>query len=257
MAIPIFEVDMDIISKLGEHPLSDDGLTPESFKATFDLAGKYIKEYINTILVPNLNSIVDVQALLDNILDESLTQADKAAPAKYVGDLIRSLSTQFNINQADFFKKTVQKGDYVIGTDQKFNAYMLDNDTVRVFGGEAVLQGHVVSMNIGRYQDFNISPGIYGTYRNDLICLRYHRDIDGKESTSLVVLEGEAKQTGAEDPVRNTDNINVIGNVTCDLPLYRVKVIGVDITIEKIIPVYESLVDAVIAQLSVWEGGSY
>jgi len=257
MAIPEFEVDMDIIAKLGEYPGSDDGLTSAGFKAKFDLAGKFLKEYINTILLPELNNIVDVQALLDNILDETLTQADKAAPAKFVGDVIRSLNTQFNIEQAIFFEKTIQSGDYVLGTDQQFRANIVDAETIRVLGGEAVVKGHVMSLNVGGNQSLSISPGIYGVYRNDLICARFRRYSDGTEDHSLVVIEGAQNQTGGVDPEYYTDNINVMGAVTYDFPLYRVKVAGVDVSLEQLFEVRATLVDAVIAQLSRWEGGSY
>jgi len=275
MAIPEFQVDMDIISKLGEYPGSDDGLTSAGFKAKFDLAGKFIKEYINTILLPNLNQIVDVQALLDNILDETLTQPDKAAPAKYVGDTLQTLGAQFNINQAVFFEKAIQSGDYVLGTDQQLKASMINSNTIRILGGEAVVQGHVMSLNVGRYIDMHITSGIYGTYRNDLICARFQRDADGYETHSLVVVEGTEYQTGGVDPDHYSTNINIMGAVTHDFPLYRVKIAGVNVSLEPLFTVKESLAesivdsviaqedlakslaDTVIEQLSRWEGGSY
>jgi hypothetical protein len=261
MAIPQFEVDMDIIAKLGEYPGSDDGLTPAGFKAKFDLAGKFIKQYINTILLPELNNIVDVQALLDNILDETLTKADKAAPAKYVGDVIRSLNAQFNIEQAIYFEKTVRNGDYVLNTDQQFRANIVDSENIRILGGEAVTQGHIMSLNVGGNQVLSISPGIYGVYRNDLICARFRRYSDGTEDNSLVVVEGVQNQTGGVDPECYTDNINVMGAVTYDFPLYRVKVTGVDVTLEQLFKVQKSLTEtiaeSVIDSLNRWEGGSY
>lgn len=264
MAIPKFEVDMDIISKLGEHPGSDDGLTPAGFKAKFDLAGKFIKEYINTILLPNLNNIVDVQALLDNILDETLTKADKAAPAKYVGDVIRSLGTQLSISQAIYIQKVVQGGNYVLSTDNQFRSSQIETNKVRIYGGEAVVQGHVLSLNIGKYQDLNISSGMYGTYRNDLICARYYRNADATETNSLVVIEGTANQVGGIDPNVHQGDINVIGEVTYDFPLYRVKMTGVDMTLEPLFEVQKSLIEQMedIAQTAInnipeWKGGSY
>jgi len=261
MAIPEFEVDMDIISKLGEYPGSDDGLTPAGFKAKFDLAGKFLKEYINTILLPHMNQLVDVEALLSNILDPTLTQADKAAPAKQVGDIIRNLTTEININQAIAFEKTVQSGDYILGTDQAFTASQVTANEVRILGGEAVVQGHVMSLNVGGYATVEVTSGIYGTYRNDLICARYERDAEGKEYNRIIIIEGQQNQIGGIDPAYRNDDVNVLGAAVHDVPLYRVKVTNVDITLEKLFEVKDSLASLVaqdvINMLSTWEGGSY
>lgn len=95
MAIPQMEDDVEVISKLGDTPGSDDGLTAQQLKGRFDLAGVRIKNFINNTLIPHLNQLVDVQALLDGILDTSLTKEDKAAPAKTVGD---ALSKKLNVD---------------------------------------------------------------------------------------------------------------------------------------------------------------
>ena len=257
MAIPKFQVDMEIISKLGDYPGSDNGLTPASFRRQFDLAGIFLKEYINDILLPNLDQLVDVEALLNGILDATLTQADKAAPAKLVGDRINQIQMNANINQALFFQKTIKSGNYVLGTDQAFEAYVVSANEIRVYGGEAVVQGHLIPLNINGYGTVNVSSGLYGTYRNDLICIRYERDENGSENKQLVVIEGQANQTVGFDPKYESNDINVPGTVVCDYPLYRVKLTGVDITLEKMYEVQTNLVDSVISQLNKWEGGSY
>ncbi len=89
MAIPTFDEDVKVISKLGDTPGSDDGLSAEELKAKFDQASLLIKEFLNGVLIPHLNNIVDVEALLNSILDTTLTKPDKAANAKAVGDALR------------------------------------------------------------------------------------------------------------------------------------------------------------------------
>lgn len=261
MAIPQFNVDMDIIAKLGDFPGSDDGLTPAGFRAKFDMAGNFLKQYINTILLPELNQLVDVEALLNGILDPTLTQADKAAPAKEVGDIIRNLSQELSIQQAAAFEKTVHSGDYVLDSDQVFAVSQINAGEIRIFGGELVAQGHVIALNVGSYEDIAVTEGIYGTYRNDLICARYERDENGVENNRIVLIEGTANQTGGVDPGYMTDNINVMGAVVHDVPLYRVSVTNVDITLQKLFTENSSLASLVAAevinQLSTWEGGSY
>lgn len=261
MAIPQFNVDMDIISKLGDYPGSDDGLTPAGFRGKFDMAGKFLKEYINTILLPELNQLVDVEALLAGILDDTLTQADKAAPAKYVGDIIRNLAQELSIQQAKAFEKTVHSGDYVLGTDQVFNATQITVNEFRIFGGEVIVQGHVMPLNVGSYATINVADGIYGIYRNDLICARYERNAEGIESNRIVLIEGEANQAGGVDPNYMTDDVNVMGAVVHDVPLYRVSVTNVDVTLEKLFAPKSSLAalvaEEVIEQLPIWEGGNF
>ena len=95
MAIPKFNEDMNIISKQPNYPGSEGGLTPEEFRAEFDKAGILIQEYINNILTPELDQLVDVEALLSGILDTTLTKSGKAADAKAVGD---ALNNKLNIS---------------------------------------------------------------------------------------------------------------------------------------------------------------
>lgn len=54
MAITLFSDDMDIIVKLSDRPITDDGLTADQFKARFDYAGKQIKDYLNNTLIPEV-----------------------------------------------------------------------------------------------------------------------------------------------------------------------------------------------------------
>lgn len=88
MAIPKFLEDLAIISKLGENPGADNGLSTSAFRAKFDEAGLKIQEYMNEVLIPNLDALVDVSALLNSILDKTLSKVDKAAEAKAVGDAL-------------------------------------------------------------------------------------------------------------------------------------------------------------------------
>ena len=52
MAVDRFLKDVEIISKLGYNPGTDDGLEPDEVQAKFDEAAVAIKEYLNTVIVP-------------------------------------------------------------------------------------------------------------------------------------------------------------------------------------------------------------
>ena len=90
MAIPKLETDVQIVSKIPNYPGSEGGLSPDAFKAKFDEAPQIIKDFINNVLIAELNSLVDVQALLNNVIDNTLTMPDKAAGAKATGDALKN-----------------------------------------------------------------------------------------------------------------------------------------------------------------------
>ena len=52
MAIPRFDEDLSIISKLGDNPGSDNNLTTDAFRAKFDEGPLKIQQYLNEVLIP-------------------------------------------------------------------------------------------------------------------------------------------------------------------------------------------------------------
>lgn len=52
MAIPRFDEDLAIISKLGDNPGSDNNLTTDAFRAKFDEGPLKIQNYLNNVLIP-------------------------------------------------------------------------------------------------------------------------------------------------------------------------------------------------------------
>lgn len=245
MAIPTFDVDMDIIGKMGHYPGADDGLTPDAFQERFDLAGKLIQEYINTILLPNINMTVDVDAL--------------------VAGVQKKLGLVFSIDQAKFFEKVFALSDFVLNTGLRFSAIQSSATLVNVYGGEAVMQGHLVALETDEPISIAVTAGTYGTYRNDLICLRFARDEEGTESASIVRIEGVTSQSGGVDPTYQQGDMNTLEAVTRDFPLYRIRVDNVTATLEQLFTannsftdiIVDDAADSVIKKLSVWEGGSY
>lgn len=245
MAIPNFDVDMNIFGKMGHYPGADDGLTPDEFKERFDLAGKLIQEYINTILLPNINMTSDVDAL--------------------VAGVQKQLGFVFSVDQAKFFEKVFALNDFVLNTGYRFNANKLSDTIISVYGGEAVMQGHIVQMQMDDPVSVSVAAGTYGTYRNDLICLRFMRDAEGNESKSIVRLEGATNQSGGVDPDYQQGDMNTLVAVTRDLPLYRIRVENITATMEPLFTASNSAVDIiankaadiVFDKYELWEGGSY
>lgn len=236
MAIPKFEADVEIISKLGDFPGKNDGLTNAGFKAKFDEGAVLFKKYINEVLAPELDKLVDVDALLADLLDDTLTKDDKAAPAKTVSDALKSIKRFY----AKFFAAAVQGGEYIMQTDQNLAATLITANKVRISGGAYVTQGNPIALNVGSYVDIDVESGTTGTYRNDLICARFVRDEDGNEAGSVVLLKGSMELVGGVDPAYNVGDINAGGAVTHDTPLYRVCLNGLSATLEPMLTVQKN-----------------
>ena len=245
MGIPTFDVDMNIIGRLGDYPGADDGMKPDVFKAQFDLAGKLIQEYINTILIPHLDMTTDVTAL--------------------VAGVQKQLGMVFTAEQARFFQKVFALSDFVLNSGSSFYANKLSDTLVSVSGGEAVMQGRLISLEPEVPVNIPVLSGTSGTFRNDLICLRFSRTEDGTESKEIVLLEGYTNQTAGIDPVYMQDDINTGAAATRDFPLYRIRVEGITASLESLFTpsnsvsdvIADTAADKVVEKLSVWEGGSY
>lgn len=240
MAIEKLSADLDIISKLGDYPLADDGMEPDQFKAKFDEAGKIIKQYINEVLIPSLDELVDVDALLKGILDTTLTKADKAANAKATGTALNAHKAMIGT----VLENAYDCGDFVIPGGDAF-AYTLTAGNpgmaFTVKSGMCVMQGNLIKSSAEK--KISIMPAAEGTYRNDLIVLRVMRDANGYDTVTPRHFAGESSITaaGAKDPVYMGDDINAEvsdnGTLARDLPLYRVRVNGTEMTVEQLFSV--------------------
>lgn len=249
MAIPKFDADLNIISSLGDYPREDDGLEPEDFKKRFDIAGNLLKQYINEVLVPNLDAIVDVDALLKSILDPTMTGADMAAQAKAVG-------LRLNARRAEvgsILEKAYLGGDFAIPTTENFQAYFSGDNSVVVRRGACIMQGNLIELPAGYSTTLNFQSGLGGTYRSDLICLRVTRDQDGNDTSSIVLIPGAESISGFADPKYNTGDLNS-GAAVRDFPIYRLKMDGGSASLEQLFCAASSR--TILLPASGWVGAS-
>ena len=62
MALTRFSGDADVISQLDNQPNDNDGLSAAQLKAKFDQFGSTFKDYLNNILIPELESAINAAA---------------------------------------------------------------------------------------------------------------------------------------------------------------------------------------------------
>ena len=119
--------------------------------------------------------------------------------------------------------------EYVLANGKMFEAETITNNTIRIYDGDLVMQGRHINLARGSYTDATIANGTSSTNRNDLIVVRYQKNLStGIESAKIVVIQGDSVSTKAVDPSYNTASI-WSGTTTHDMPLYRVRLSGLNI----------------------------
>lgn len=144
-------------------------------------------------------------------------------------------------------------GRKVYNMDNSFEASMTDNNTVRITSGVFYDNGMFIRIDRDKYVEVTIENGLPGTYRNDLICIRYERNIQTQlESASIVVKKGETSETAAVDPTYTEGDVLDLEVHLDEFPLYRVSLDGLTPSLEPMfvaedmmsnISLYEELVE--------------
>lgn len=151
-------------------------------------------------------------------------------------DLITGYKGEAHITAAEvgkFNANLVGTGNYVFSTGNKLEYQLISNNCVRIKDGDAMFQGR--EFYVEEYEDVVIDTGTADKYRNDLVVARYQKNTStGVESISLVAIKGTESDTAATDPAYTQGSI-IAGDNVVDVPLYRVKLTGLNITaVEKI-----------------------
>lgn len=148
-------------------------------------------------------------------------------------------------DQGSFNASLFGKGQFVMETGKQIKAEIIDNNTVRVFDGDILMQGRHIRIAAGDYEDTIITTGTAGKDRIDLICLTYEKDTsDGTEKAYIEVIKGvetEGKPTIPE--YINSDILS--GAEKNQMPLYKVTILGVVLSdiacLFKTIPTYAKI----------------
>ena len=138
MPIGNFNQDLDIISKLQDEPNVDDGLTAAQLKARFDSAGNKIKTWINSVLIPFVNSleeggggggeIADGSVTTQKLADGAVTEDKVGASAITAAKLATHAVTSAKIDDLAVTASKIAAGAV---TTQKLAAYAVGDEELQ------------------------------------------------------------------------------------------------------------------------------
>lgn len=155
-------------------------------------------------------------------------------------------------DDGDFNASFFGEGQFVMEVGKKFEASILNNNTVRVFDGNGMMYGRHFRLARNTYEDVTIATGTAGKNRCDLICVEYAKDeSEGTEQAYLRVIKGAEADGNAALPTYTDGNL-LNGAVINQMPLYKVNIKGVVLdSIEPLfalIPTYKALAEKYVAQ---------
>lgn len=119
--------------------------------------------------------------------------------------------------------------DGVSSIGQACKATVLSNNKVRIADGVLCVGGHFARIPYGEYVDCEIANGQSGKNRNDIIVAKFVTTGSGGIDTMTCEVKQGTANTTATDPTLTQNDIYKGGKIR-ELPLYRVKLEGLNIT---------------------------
>ena len=140
--------------------------------------------------------------------------------------------------------------DAILSIGKMFEARQAADNKVEIFDGELVMQGRHVRIKRNTYEEVKIESGVYGVNRNDMIVVRYTKDAAiGTENVEFAVLKGAETTGTATDPTPTTGDILSEACLLHEMPLYRVKLSGVNIEaielLAEVLPTHKEYIEEV------------
>ena len=133
-------------------------------------------------------------------------------------------------DQASLYASLFGTDSFILNRGNKLAASIVTNNSISVADGDAIMQGRHIRLNEGETVSLTIENGETGMYRNDLIVLRYTKNVStGIEEANLVVIKGTAVASNPTDPEYTTGSIITDHALQADMPLYRVPLNGLNV----------------------------
>lgn len=106
-----FDEDLDILQKLDDVP----ALPYQAMQREFDKSGNIIKNFLNNVIIPTINSIVAVTGETDKTLTVSDAPADAYTVGEKIKQLVTSISMKFDKAGGTINGNVIMSGKKIIG----------------------------------------------------------------------------------------------------------------------------------------------
>lgn len=120
-------------------------------------------------------------------------------------------------------------GKYILSVGNELSYELKSNTLIRINDGYVINQGRLMGMDIHDYEELDISVGLSGSKRCDLVVIHYSKDASsGIEKAELKIIEGTAGDAYTDPTYLDNDLLD--GDyLEDDLVLYRVKINGLNV----------------------------
>lgn len=111
---------------------------------------------------------------------------------------------------------------------------IVGTNTIKIKDGVCVVGGHVFRIRYGSDVEVTVANGVSGKNRNDIIYAEYSTTgFGGTDGFDINIKQGASTTGTPEDPELNTADV-YSGNMTRQIPLYRVKLSGTQMEVERL-----------------------
>lgn len=121
-------------------------------------------------------------------------------------------------------------GEFVLEGGEQFTCQVISNNKVRIFDGEAMMQGRHIRIDRNTYEETTHDNGVQGYKRIDLIVFTYEKnESTGIENVTLNVIKGTPAESNPAVPDYVTGDILNNGESKNQMPLYKIPFDGLSI----------------------------
>lgn len=133
-------------------------------------------------------------------------------------------------DQGSFNAAVMGAGEFVLEGGEQFRCQVISNNKVRIYDGEALMQGRHIKSERNTYEETTHDNGTQGYQRIDLVVLTYTKDATtGIENVTMDVIKGTPSASNPDVPEYVTGDILNLGDLKNQMPLYKIPFDGLSI----------------------------
>lgn len=133
-------------------------------------------------------------------------------------------------DQGSFNAAVMGGGEFVLEGGEQFRCQVISNNKVRIYDGEALMQGRHIKVERNTYEETTHDNGTQGYQRIDLVVLTYTKNATtGIENVTLDVIKGTPSASNPVVPDYVKGDILNLGDLKNQMPLYKIPFDGLSI----------------------------